>query len=52
MYRIESPATLTVLEALYGLFCAPAKATSASKVDSAPSRSPEKASGRSLKKSA
>jgi ArsR family transcriptional regulator len=30
IYRIASPAALTVLEALYGLFCDPARASSAS----------------------
>ena len=50
VYRIDSPAALTVLEALYGLFCAPAAAPSASKAGSPPSRSSEKDGRRSLKK--
>lgn len=36
IYRIASPAALTVLEALYGLFCDPAQAPPAAKAGRAP----------------
>jgi ArsR family transcriptional regulator len=40
IYRIASPAALTVLEALYGLFCEPAQASPSAKAGRSPRRSP------------
>jgi ArsR family transcriptional regulator len=45
-YRIASPAALTVLEALYGLFCNPAKAAPSAKAGAAPRRSPDRTATR------
>jgi ArsR family transcriptional regulator len=49
IYRITSPAALAVLEALYGLFCDPAKVLSAAKSGGAPSRSAKSAATRASK---
>ena len=49
IYRIASPAALTVLEALYGLFCAPAQVLPASKTGGAPGRSSRSAATRASK---
>ena len=50
IYRIASPAALTVLEALYGLFCDPAQVSPSAKVGSAPRRSPGSTATRASKK--
>jgi ArsR family transcriptional regulator len=51
-YRIASPAALTVLEALYGLFCGPAqrRAVSLARAGPAPRRSPESTATRPRRK--
>jgi ArsR family transcriptional regulator len=51
-YRIASPAALTVLEALYGLFCDPVQAPPAAKAGRAPRRSPGSTATRAGKKTA
>ena len=50
IYRVASPAALTVLEALYGLFCEPAQASVATKTRRAPGRSPTGIAARASKK--
>ena len=50
IYRIASPAALTVLEALHGLFCEPAQASVATKTGRAPGRSPTGIAARASKK--
>lgn len=50
IYRIASPAALTVLEALYGLFCDPAQAPPVAKAGRAPRRSAGSTATRTSKK--
>ena len=50
IYRIASPAALTVLDALYGLFCDPSQVPPSAKADRAPGRSPRSNSARASKK--
>jgi ArsR family transcriptional regulator len=50
IYRIASPAALTVLEALYGLFCDPAKAPPAADTGRATRRPPGSTATRTGKK--
>jgi ArsR family transcriptional regulator len=49
IYRIASPAALTILEALYGLFCAPAQAFPAGKTGRASGRSSRSTAARESK---
>ena len=50
IYRIASPAALTVLEALYGLYCEPAQASHPAQAGRAPRRSPASTATRTSKK--
>jgi ArsR family transcriptional regulator len=50
IYRIASPAALTVLEALYGLFCDPSQLQPSAKAGRAPGRSLRSNSARAGKK--
>lgn len=50
IYRIASPAALTVLEALYGLFCDPVQASPPAKASRAPGRLPTSTAARASRK--
>ena len=49
IYRIASPAALTVLEALYGLFCDPAQAPPSAETGRTPRRAPGNTAARASK---
>lgn len=49
IYRIASPAAMTVLEALYEVFCSPAQASAPTKAGRAPGRSPASTAARASK---